>query len=85
MKSINRDYAYCIIFTTLLLLPQSCIQILYSEYYFTYVTNKQMCIDKMFFIVYYYSPTRFGRFCDRRKGVIYKNTNNCTTYLFKPP
>ena len=51
-----------------------------------YVTNQQIHVDKICFIIYCYSPTCFGRFCDHHQGVIqeyrqYKN--NCTKSIIK--
>jgi len=40
-----------------------------KEFYYIYVTNQQMHIDKIF-IIYYYLPTCFGRFCDHHQDVI---------------
>jgi len=36
---------------------------------YTYVTNKQMHTDKICFVIYYYTATCFGRFCDHYQGV----------------
>ena len=42
---------------------------------YMYVTNQQMHTDKICFIIYYYSSTCFGRFCEHYQGVTqeYKN------------
>lgn len=87
MKSINRDYAYCIFFSTLLLLPLSCIQILYSEYYFTSVTNKQT--NRCAAIKYFLQHIIIHRYVSVASATIarvsYMNTNNCTASLIKTP
>jgi len=43
-----------------------------------------MHVDKLCFIVYYYLPTCFSRFCSHHQGVVqeYKQcTNKCTKCL----
>ena len=39
---------------------------------YTYVTSQQMHTDRLCFIIYYYSSTCFGRFCDHHQGVTQK-------------
>ena len=35
-----------------------------------FVTNQHTHTDKIYFTICYYSPTYFGRFCDRQQCVI---------------
>jgi len=52
-------------------LPILCVQFpCIKEYYYTYVINRQMQIDKICFIVYYYLPTCFSRYYDHHQGVM---------------
>jgi len=38
--------------------------------FYTYVTHHQIHVDVICFIIYYYSPTCFGPFCDHQQGVL---------------
>ena len=55
-----------------------------AHLFYTYVTNQQMHIDRICFIILYYTPIYFGCFCSHHLQVIqeYKQyTNNCTIYI----
>ena len=58
-----------------------------KAYYNIYVKNQQMCIDKICYIIYYYSQTCFGRYCNQHQCVTQeykKYTNNCTECVINP-
>lgn len=49
-----------------------------------YVTNQQMNLNKMYFTIYYCSPTCFSCFCDLHQDVVqeYKQYANVIVYSY---
>ena len=45
----------------------------FAMYHLRVFTNQQMRMNKVYFILYYYSPTRFGRCSDHHQGVAQKH------------
>jgi len=52
-----------------------------SRVFYTYVTDHQMHIDTICFIIYHSSPTCFRHFCDHQQGVLQENKQYIVRFL----